>query len=94
MNNQNETLADELLGLNKPCPDISKELDMENAFEYVNNTHSPAKIGDLYLISEQAYKYFLSKCTEDELWDLGFLGSSEEHARSVDVPLLRKTFTK
>ena len=38
---------------------------------------------------EEAYKYFLSKCTEDELWDLGFLGCSEEHVRVANVPNVR-----
>jgi hypothetical protein len=53
---------------------------MENEFQPQN----------LYVISEQAYKYFLSKCTEDELWDLGFLGQSEKHVRPADVSILRK----
>lgn len=35
----------------------------------------------VYVLTEQAYKYFLSKCDADEAWDLGFLGASEEHAK-------------
>lgn len=105
MNNQNEKLAVELLGLDKPCPDMAKEMSHVDSFLYVAQTGSPAKVGilpvgnefspqKLVVITERAYEYFLSKCTEDELWDLGFLGASEEHARSVDVPILRKSFTR
>ena len=66
-----------------------------DAVSHVVETSQPASIpvadgDDLYIISEQAYKYFLSKCTEDELWDLGFLGQSEKHARPVYVSILRK----
>ena len=80
-----------------PCPDMAKDLSHAESFLYVALTGSPAKVGiipvanefqsqNLYVISEQAYKYFLSKCTEDELWDLGFLGCSEEHVRVANVP--------
>ena len=66
-----------------------------DAVSHVVETSQPASIpvadgDDLYIISEQAYKYFLSKCTEDELWDLGFLGQSEKHVRPADVSILRK----
>lgn len=90
----NEQIED-LLGTNKPMPDMSKEFSHEEAFEYAASTGSPAKVGvlpiadefesqNLYVISERAYKYFLSKCTEDELWDTGFLGCSAEHVRSSE----------
>ena len=26
----------------------------------------------------------LAKCTEDEMWDLGFLGQSEKHVKKVE----------
>ncbi len=40
----------------------------------------------VYILDEQAYKYFLSKCTEDEVWDLGWLGQSEKHAKRSQMP--------
>ena len=80
-----QIIAAEVDGSKNSCPDMALEFNIEDGFEYVNNTNSPAKIGELYLITEQAYKYFLSKCTEDELWDLGFLGCSEEHVRVANV---------
>lgn len=99
MNKQN--IAAQFDGSETPCPDMSKEMSHVDSFPYVAETGSPAKVGivpmgnefqpqNLYVISEQAYKYFLSKCTEDELWDLGFLGQSEKHVRSADVSILRK----
>ena len=87
--------ANSILSANKPCPDMAKDLSHTESFLYVAETGSPAKVGivpvanefqsqNLYVISEQAYKYFLSKCTEDELWDLGFLGQSEKHVKKVE----------
>lgn len=40
----------------------------------------------VYIMTEQAYKYMLSKCTEDEAFDLGILGQSEQHMKSVGIP--------
>ena len=95
MNKQN--IAAQFDGSETPCPDLSKKINgsLMDAVSHVVETSQPASIpvadgDDLYIISEQAYKYFLSKCTEDELWDLGFLGQSEKHARPVDVSILRK----
>lgn len=99
MNKQNN--AAQFDGSETPCPDMAKDLSHAESFLYVAETGSPAKVGivpmanefqsqNLYVISEQAYKYFLSKCTEDELWDLGFLGQSEKHVRPADVSILRK----
>lgn len=48
-------------------------------------------IAPVYMLTEQAYKYLLSKCTEDEAWDLGWLGQSEKHVVSVDMPKKLKT---
>ena len=87
---------EDMLGTNKPCPDLSEEHSLESGSEYVLKTKGVAKVDllplanefkgtkSLFIISEQAYKYFLSKCTEDELWDLGILGCSEEHVRSSE----------
>ena len=38
----------------------------------------------LYVMTEQAYIYMLSKCTKDELWDMGILGQSEKHVKKVE----------
>lgn len=89
----NEQQIDELLGTNKPCPDLSKRINgsVMDAISHVVDTNQPAVIPmagseDFVIITEQAYKYFLSKCTEDELWDLGFLGASEKYARASQSP--------
>lgn len=95
-----QIIAAEIDGSENPCPDMAVEMSHVDSFLYVAQTGSPAKVGivpvanefqsqNLYVISEQAYKYFLSKCTEDELWDLGFLGCSEEHVRVANVPNVR-----
>ena len=95
-----QIIVAEIDGSENPCPDMAKDLSHAESFLYVALTGSPAKVGiipvanefqsqNLYVISEQAYKYFLSKCTEDELWDLGFLGCSEEHVRVANVPNVR-----
>ena len=79
-----------------PCPDMSEEAQTEHdAFTYVINTSGVSKIHlkplsqefeaqNLYIMTEQAYKYMLSKCTKDELWDMGILGQSEEHVKKVE----------
>ena len=79
-----------------PCPDMSEEAQTEHdAFTYVINTSGVSRIHlkptsqefeaqDLYVVTEQAYKYMLSKCTKDELWDMGILGQSEEHVKKVE----------
>ena len=79
-----------------PCPDMSEEAQTEqDAFTYVINTSGVSKIHlkpfsqefeaqNLYIMTEQAYKYMLSKCTKDELWDMGILGQSEEHVKKVE----------
>lgn len=86
------------------CPDMAVELETINkAAEYVLKTNSPAfvqygitddegkeHVAPVYLITEQAYKYFLSNCTADELWDLGFLGQSPEHCVKSTMPFKLK----
>ena len=79
-----------------PCPDMSEEAQTEHdAFTYVINTSGVSRIHlkptsqefeaqNLYVVTEQAYKYMLSKCTKDELWDMGILGQSEEHVKKVE----------
>ena len=81
-----------------PCPDMSEEAQTEyEAFTYVINTSGVSKIHlkplsqefeaqNLYVMTEQAYKYMLSKCTKDELWDMGILGQSEKYVKKVELP--------
>ena len=81
-----------------PCPDMSEEAQTEHdAFTYVINTSGVSKIHlkpssqefeaqNLYVVTEQAYKYMLSKCTKDELWDMGILGQSEKYVKKVELP--------
>ena len=88
--------ANSIVGANKPCPDVSQEAKTEyDAFTYVINTSGVSRIHlkpssqefeaqNLYVITEQAYKYMLSKCTKDELLDMGILGQSEEHVKKVE----------
>ena len=88
--------ANSILSTNKPCPDMSEEAQTEHdAFTYVINTSGVSRIHlkptsqefeaqNLYVVTEQAYKYMLSKCTKDELWDMGILGQSEEHVKKVE----------
>ena len=88
----NQFLEDE----HTPCPDMSEEAQTEyEAFTYVINTSGVSRIHlkptsqefeaqNLYVMTEQAYKYMLSKCTKDELWDMGILGQSEEHVKKVE----------
>lgn len=77
--------------LEKPLKDMSINCDTcIKALISVSKTkqpaHFPTESGEsLYLLTEQAYKYLLSKCTEDEAWDLGWLGQSEEHTKSVPM---------
>lgn len=51
-------------------------------------------IAPVYMLTEQAYKYLLSKCTADEAWDLGWLGQSKEHAISKNMPEKLKDLIK
>ena len=79
-----------------PCPDMSEEAQTEHdAFTYVINTSGVSRIHlkptsqefeaqNLYVVTEQAYIYMLSKCTKDELWDMGILGQSEKHVKKVE----------
>ena len=90
--------ANSIVGANKPCPDVSQEAKTEyDAFTYVINTSGVSKIlikphsqefeaKNLYVMTEQAYNYMLAKCTEDELWNLGFLSQSEKHMKKVELP--------
>lgn len=88
-----------ILETDQPCPDVSKRIDgsVMDALSHVVDTNQPAIIpmvgNDLVVITEQAYKYFLSKCTKDELWDLGFLGQSEKHIKSASVSTLQEMLT-
>ena len=64
------------------------------AFKHVNSTKEPVYINNvieqqvepIYLLSKQAYLYLISNCTQDEAWDLGWLGQSEQHAKKVPMP--------
>jgi len=76
----------------KPLADHSVKFNYAHqALVYVEETKGIASVPisnnqSVYVMSEQAYKYMLSKCTSDEAWDLGILGQSEEHAKSVGMP--------
>lgn len=76
----------------KPLADPSVNFRYAHqAVVYVEETQGIASVlisnnQSVYVMSEQAYKYMLSKCTSDEAWDLGILGQSEEHAKSVGIP--------
>lgn len=64
------------------------------AFKHIAFNGSPVYLSNvidnqpfnIYLISEQAYKYIIKHFTEDDKWDLGWLGCSEEHSRKVEMP--------
>ena len=85
--------ANSIVGANKPCPDVSVRFTdyLRGPFAQAHEEGRPVKefvYNDqpVYILSEQAYKYMLSKCTEDEMWDLGFLGQSEKHMKKVELP--------
>lgn len=87
-----------ITGENKPCPDVSKEIIMPlSAIHNTIKSSTPSKTylpddtdksNPVIIMKEEAYLYMLSNCTEDELWDLGFLGESEEHAVKSESKLL------
>lgn len=91
-----QIIAAQIDGSANPCPNMAKIVGncVEDSINHVLETSEPTILptvdGNMVLMKEQAYLYFLSKCTEDELWDLGFLGCSEKHARPVNVPIFRK----
>ena len=61
----------------------------------VYDSEGSQRIKSVYIMTEQSYKYLLSKCTEDEAWDLGWLGASEKHAESRSIsPQLKKLIEK
>ena len=102
--NFNLKIADNYCESNIVCPDMSESIEtITKAAEYVLRTGSPAvvqygvtddqgkeHVSPVYLLTERAYKYMLSKCTEDELWDLGFRGCNPDHIKTVKSPLLFK----
>lgn len=77
----------------KPLADPAKHFEWaSDAIEYVRDGKGIAyssfdeRDKPIYFMSEQAYKYMLSKCTEDEAYDLGILGQSEQYVKSVGIP--------
>lgn len=85
--------ANSILETNKPCPDVSVKFTgyLRGPLAQAHEEGRPVKENiyndvSVYILSEQAYKYMLSKCTEDEMWDLGFLGQSEKHVKKVELP--------
>lgn len=79
----------------EPLQDVAKLFTSTlAAFKHVNSTKEPVYINNvieqqvepIYLLSKQAYLYLISKCTQDEAWDLGWLGQSEQHAKKVPMP--------
>lgn len=95
-----ELLSNHLTGAMYPCPDVSEPIETitkgaENTLrngavsvvQYgITDDQGKEHVSPVYLLTEQAYKYMLSKCTKDELWDLGFLGNSEEHVVKSQMP--------
>lgn len=81
----------------EPLKDMSISCDTcIKALISISNTKQPAYFptvsGEpIYMLTEQSYKYLLSKCTEEEAWDLGWLGQSEEHisSKKMDNKLLK-----
>lgn len=75
--------------------DYSKKFDtVEEATNYVVETNSPAHVvvngKELTLIPNDAYKKLTSSLEEDDVWYLGFLGSSEKHAvKGNGIPKLK-----
>ena len=79
----------------EPLQDVAKLFTSTlAAFKHVNSTKEPVYINNvieqqvepIYLLSKQAYLYLISNCTQDEAWDLGWLGQSEQHAKKVPMP--------
>lgn len=95
-----ELLADHLTGAMYPCPDMAEPIETitkgaENTLrngsvsvvQYgITDNQGQEQVRPVYLLTESAYKYMLAKCTEDELYDMGILGQSEEHTVKVEMP--------
>lgn len=93
-------LADHLTGAMHPCPDMAEPIETitkgaENTLrngsvsivQYgITDEQGKEYVQPVYLLTECAYKYMLSKCTEDELYDMGILGQSTEHIVKVEMP--------
>lgn len=72
--------------------DYSEEKSsLEIAASHTVTTGIPTKVilanqeEPVFLITQQAYNYLLKSMKEDEAWDLGFLGCSEEHVVPKEV---------
>ena len=81
-----------------PLIDQAKHFIMPiDAIEYVHKSKGIASFqfgihpDPMYIMSEQAYKYMLSKCSSDEAWDLGILGQSEQHVKVVEKPTIHQS---
>lgn len=86
--------ANAILESNEPCPDVSVKFTgyLKGPLAQAHEEGRPVKENiyddvSVYILSEQAYKYMLSKCTKDEMWDLGFLGQSEKHVIKSQIVL-------
>lgn len=84
--------ANKILETNVPCPDLAQKVDAltDTVVDAVAKEGTPLQIlssdgSPVYVITEQTYKYMLSKCTKDELWDMGILGNSETHVKKAPV---------
>ena len=76
----------------KPCPDMSvmKESILEG-LNFLKETGQPFKIQVLGLekplvcMTEQSYNHMLYNCVENDLHDLGWVGSSEKFAQKKEI---------
>lgn len=99
-----QELSKYYLKTDSKCPDVAVTHEyIHKGAEYTLKTQEPSlvqygitddqgkeHVSPVYLLTERAYKYMLSKCTEDELWDLGFRGCNPDHIKTVKSPLLFK----
>lgn len=71
----------------EPLQDKSIVCDtLDLAFSSLSETGRPSNYQGTYLLSEQSYKYLISGRTQDEEWDLGWLGASEKYTISTKMP--------
>ena len=91
-----QTSSDFWLNLQKQYDKSKKEEPLEDksilcdtmdlAIISLQETGRPSHYQDMYLLSEQSYKYLISNLTKDEEWDLGWLGASEKYAIAKKMP--------
>lgn len=70
----------------------------EPCYTYLNGLKGTEE-EKVVVLTIQAFNYLMKGRTEDELWDLGFLGNSKEHTVSKRMPeklkqLIKKSYNK